>query len=191
MKNIKKHGFTLAEVLITLAIIGVVAALTIPTIISNYNKKVTLTRLQKTYTVLKNAFELAKAEHGDYSTWSWNQIPETGSKRTEYFWETYIFPYLRVSKTCFPKTDDCMAEIKHSNSMKMDYIPNTGAFVLNDGTSVLTWANSGTYYPHVWAYVDVNGNAEPNMVGKDVFAMYFSPGNPGKALGTKMKRESL
>ena len=35
----KKNGFTLAEVLITLAIIGIVAALTIPTLVMNFNEK--------------------------------------------------------------------------------------------------------------------------------------------------------
>ncbi len=40
-KNTKQtSAFTLAEVLITLAIIGIVAALTIPTLISNYQKKI-------------------------------------------------------------------------------------------------------------------------------------------------------
>ena len=39
-------GFTLAEVLITLGIIGVVAALTLPSVIQKYQKKVTVERLK-------------------------------------------------------------------------------------------------------------------------------------------------
>lgn len=50
-----KKGFTLAEVLITLGIIGVVAALTIPSLIGNYKKKVTATKLKQTYSILSNA----------------------------------------------------------------------------------------------------------------------------------------
>ena len=48
------RAFTLAEVLITLGIIGVVAALTLPTLISNYKKQTYVTGLQKAYSVLNN-----------------------------------------------------------------------------------------------------------------------------------------
>ena len=52
--KLKNFAFTLAEVLITLAIIGVVAAMTIPTLINNYQKKQTVTQLKKAYTTLAN-----------------------------------------------------------------------------------------------------------------------------------------
>ena len=52
--NSRKIAFTLAEVLITLGIIGVVAALTLPTLISNYKKQTYVTGLQKAYSVLNN-----------------------------------------------------------------------------------------------------------------------------------------
>lgn len=48
-----KKGFTLAEVLITLGVIGIVAALTIPSLISNHNKSVTAARLSKAYNSFK------------------------------------------------------------------------------------------------------------------------------------------
>ncbi len=54
MKNYS--GFTLAEVLITLGIIGVVAALTMPSVINNYKEKETIAKLKKTYSVLSQAY---------------------------------------------------------------------------------------------------------------------------------------
>src|SRR5574344_629312 len=64
LRNIKKHiAFTLAEVLITLAIIGVVAALTIPTLIKNYQQKQYETQLKKTYSTLSQAFQSAAANN--------------------------------------------------------------------------------------------------------------------------------
>ena len=51
----KKDGFTLAEVLITLSILGVVAAISIPNIVQNYQKRLTVTKLQKAYAVLEQA----------------------------------------------------------------------------------------------------------------------------------------
>ena len=177
----KKAAFTLAEVLITLGIIGVVAAMTIPTLIANYQEKQTITRLQKAYATLKNAFEMAKVEHGDYNTWSWTQYPTSNGERTQYFMENYIFPYLKVSNVCF--SDSCGTAIKRPDGNTVYASSSRGAFVLNDGTLVYCWAGGDDYYPHVWFFVDVNGSSEPNILGKDVFAMYFSPGNPGKAAG--------
>ena len=59
-----KQGFTLAEVLITLGIIGVVAAMTLPTLIANYQKKVIATKLKQTYSILSNAIAKEQALTG-------------------------------------------------------------------------------------------------------------------------------
>ena len=64
LKNQCKVAFTLAEVLITLGIIGVVAALTMPVLIANYQNKELLTRIKKTYSTFTNAVNLALAEAG-------------------------------------------------------------------------------------------------------------------------------
>ena len=62
-------AFTLAEVLITLGIIGVVAALTIPTLMANHRKKVVETKLEKIYSVMNQAINLTNAEYGDVTNW--------------------------------------------------------------------------------------------------------------------------
>ena len=51
----RRFGFTLAEVLVTLGIIGVVAAMTMPTLVENHQKKVYIVQLQKVYTELAQA----------------------------------------------------------------------------------------------------------------------------------------
>ena len=58
------QGFTLAEVLITLGIIGVVAALTLPALIQNYQKQVYVNALKKSVSTLENGFKMALAEDG-------------------------------------------------------------------------------------------------------------------------------
>lgn len=55
-----KTAFTLAETLITLGIIGVVAALTIPSIIKNYQKKQTAIKLKQTYSLLTQGIRMAE-----------------------------------------------------------------------------------------------------------------------------------
>ena len=59
-----KNAFTMAEVLITLGIIGIIAALTIPQLIKNYEKKALLTQFLKAYSDLKNAAKMFEAQEG-------------------------------------------------------------------------------------------------------------------------------
>ena len=61
----KNFAFTLAEVLITLGIIGVVASMTLPTVINKYKKQVIGTKLAKFYSVMSQALERSKAEKGE------------------------------------------------------------------------------------------------------------------------------
>ena len=60
----KKAAFTLAEVLITLGIIGVVAAMTLPSLVANYKEKEVITKAKKDYSIITQAFRLAQAEEG-------------------------------------------------------------------------------------------------------------------------------
>ena len=64
-----KKGFTLAEVLITLGIIGIVAALTIPNLIGNYEKYITVVKLKRAYSIISQVTERGVAEYGDMNSW--------------------------------------------------------------------------------------------------------------------------
>ncbi len=61
---VEKSGFTLAEVLVTLAIIGVVAALTIPSLIQSMQKQQYITGLKKAYSDLSQATLQVKDDNG-------------------------------------------------------------------------------------------------------------------------------
>ncbi len=58
-----KFGFTLAEVLITLGVIGVVAAMTLPSLTKKYQDKLLLTQVKKSYSELENAVKLYAAQN--------------------------------------------------------------------------------------------------------------------------------
>ncbi len=90
-----KKGFTLAEVLITLAIIGVVAAMTIPTLVSNISRKQHLTAFKKKYAEIIEAVKLSTIENQEPSKWNYDL--EDGE-----FFATYLAPYLKVTRC-----DDC------------------------------------------------------------------------------------
>ena len=69
LNNIKK-AFTLAEVLITLTIIGVIAAITIPSFIADQDERATVTRVKKFNSTMQQAYKLAVAEYGPITRWN-------------------------------------------------------------------------------------------------------------------------
>lgn len=100
-----QNGFTLAEVLITLGIIGVVAALTIPRLIANHRKTIVETRLAKFYSTMNQAILQAENDFGDKKDWgdigSGYEEDENGnpdkSKSIPLAWfNTYMRPYLNL-----------------------------------------------------------------------------------------------
>ena len=64
-----KKAFTLAEVLITLGIIGIISALTLPILVQKYRNIVVETKLKKFYSEINQAIRLAEAEYGDKEAW--------------------------------------------------------------------------------------------------------------------------
>ena len=95
MVNYKsKTGFTLAEVLITLAIVGIVAALTIPNLILKYQEKQTVTRFKWVYSTLANAFTMAVAENGAPENWKLNDPQDMAE---------ILSKYMKVSEKCYYK----------------------------------------------------------------------------------------
>ncbi len=121
-----KAAFTLAEVLITLGIIGIVAAMTIPTLIQNYRKQVVETRLSKFYSVMNQAIKMASVEYGPPETWSdyWFGGPfydKDGNlistqENSDAVFQKYFAPYVKIIKK------------KKINSYNYYYLPDGGAF---------------------------------------------------------------
>jgi len=189
--SIRNAAFTLAEILITLAIIGIVAILTIPNLINNYSEKETVTKLKKIYSVLNNAYRLAEVENGPITSWFDNeaemyQKDEAGNiirndkgeslvtneyKQANDIIASKFKQYLNVTKDCGHDTG-CFSDELHylqgENTINLiNYQQNTRYFLaLNDGTFI-GFLRDGIY-------VDVNGFKGPNTIGKDVFQFDLS-----------------
>ena len=89
----------MAEVLITLGVIGIVAAMTIPTVMNRYQQKVTETRLMKFYSVMNNAIALSEIDNGYKTTWNFkNEFCSTGyeEKCITYNFDKFYKPYLKI-----------------------------------------------------------------------------------------------
>lgn len=89
IKQNSVSGFTLAEVLITLGIIGIVAALTIPTLVANHRKKTVEVSLAKFYTTMNQAIKLAENDYGEMTYWA----PDYTSENFGEWYEEYLAQY--------------------------------------------------------------------------------------------------
>ena len=104
-----KKGFTLSEVLITLGIIGVVAAMTLPVLISRYQERQWTTAYLRVYSLLENAYRMAQNEHGTFENWAGVTLSvsenDGGTDRSMAdgmaIYNTMIKPYLKLNDVSF------------------------------------------------------------------------------------------
>ena len=179
-------GFTLAEVLITLAIIGVVAAMTLPTLIQNQQKRSLEVATQKFYSNMSQAVKKYMADEGvdDLRNTPLTAIDDDDAERAQKACEDFVQKYLKVAKVC---KDGCFADnYKAQNKKILDAIGNKsnyeisywgnlglilkGKFMLLDGSTLDIVAADIEYWP-INIYVDINGQKGPNQIGYDLWSM--------------------
>ena len=184
-----KHGFTLAEVLVTLGIIGVVSALTIPTLVKNHQRQVYVTQLQKVVNELSQAADKAITDSNAVS------LDETryGTNKANGA-SNFLNDYFKIVKDCGETATPCFADSYEDLSGNADELETPIIAVsLASGASISIWnahyyppyydSGNGTmvkedYHSHYSLQIDVNGAQGPNIVGRDLFG--FEIYNDGK-----------
>ena len=168
-------AFTLAEVLITLGIIGVVAALTIPNVVTKYQKKATAAQLKKAYNILTNALRMSEANYGAGAFPLRNEILSDASLTDTYnMFETYFVPYLQGvrkinSNKFYYSSAGAIAYHVYNN---LDH-----AYCINNG---MCFAFFNANHSYCYILVDLDGpDKGPNRVGRDTFyfAIHFNENN--------------
>lgn len=174
IKNKLFKAFTLAEVLITLGIIGVVAALTIPVLTSNIQKLDYKSTYKKNLAIFTQAYNKMLKDCGI------NTYTELAGCMNPSYNNTgemlYDFPtYFKTS--AISTTGSLFNPIFNSLAVK-NYTDNTGpnrsSFILQDGTLVIQTALFPSGSPHTAYFeilVDLNGYKGPNTIGKDIQGM--------------------
>ena len=153
-----KNSFTLAEVLITLGVIGIVASLTLPTLIQHHKKQEATARLKKFVSSMEQAIMLSEVDNGSALYWTktgiiWNEdgsdvVPSDQNAAINQWYNKYLKDYL--------KTVRIEATIPNDPSRMRVYFA--------DG-STLKLYNGGC----VDMRYDVNGERKPNVLGRDIF----------------------
>jgi len=192
MREMKK-GFTLAEVLITLGIIGVVAALTIPTLIANYQKLQYVVALKKAYSEFSEALNLMANDYGCPGDLKCTKLFDYGSN-SPILGDTLV-KYLKVSQncgltapaTCWPNTIATGYDGFNRTHKAEDYYAGNYNFITADGMTYSIQNYGSCYNPglsgevnvsqlcgRVW--IDINGPKGPNCWGRDNFDFYIVNG---------------
>ena len=169
---VKAIAFTLAETLVVMGIIGVVAALTIPNLNQSTGNKEKVVKVKKIYSNLEDAYGRATAVYGPLDEWfgdTDNLDPEsaimTFSGRIEEF--------LKVSKKCeIDKQESCFAFKR--TEVNISPSPDSSSYILADGTSLRMgfskFERDGNRHWKIPIMVDIDGNKGANSLGKDTFA---------------------
>ena len=139
-------AFTLAEVLITLGIIGVVAAMTMPALIANTKKSEISAKLKKFNTTMAQCVLLSEQDNGPAEEWS--NPGEYDTFDLDKFFKTYLAPYIKYSS----------AGLKTEYGSKRYYV-----YLLDGGYFYFVKGNC------VDIVYDVNGSKKPNAHGRDIF----------------------
>lgn len=189
-------GFTLAEVLITLGIIGIVAALTVPSLIANYQKTQTISQLKEAYSLLNQAAELIKENNSGtfVGIFAHNALLFGASSNLD-IWAKY----LKHTRICYGAPDtynNCWATTYNLTGTALpawsnEYVNYSSGMVLANGMTVLLAGDTGDGWgpalgSGLWGnkcaggtgqlknlcsgvIIDLNGQKPPNRAGKDVF----------------------
>lgn len=174
-----KKAFTIAEILITLGIIGIVAAMTIPGLINNYKAHKLHSKFLKSYSTIQ---QVIRSMVND-------EISTDPSDYDNYSFPVEFAKYLNAPTICYTRggnkaeiptgcmvygTDDDYKFLNSTSSLSYG-VYNNGEIILQDGTLLLFDDAGGTNKSESWngtlIIVDLNGyNRGPNMLGYDAFA---------------------
>ena len=162
----KALAFTLAETLIVMGIIGVVAALTIPNLNSSTADKEKVAKVKKIYSNINDAIGRAQAVYGPIDEWF--QTDTTDTARATRFGERFT-EFMKVSKNCSTNKTDCFKNFGTANAT------DVYKFISADGTSFALEVGSGSNSGRLDIFADIDGpDKGSSQIGKDIFTYSFS-----------------
>ena len=163
--SLKSAAFTLAEVLVTLGIIGVASAMTVPTLMQNYQRQSYVTQLHKVYNELSQALLRYQTDKNAIN------FKEAGLSGSEAYTE-FQKNYFKVVQDCGTTQTPCFASsYKKMSGSSTNFKCKYGCMSLASGAAIGGYGDgtNGVYE----IVVDVNGQKGPNIFGRDAFTMYI------------------
>ena len=157
-----KSGFTLGETLIALTIVGVISALTVPSVINNYQRKTFALAVKKNYlNIQENLTKLQTENYRNNSIVDTKLTTNIGDFLTENF---------KINKDCGNSAQPCFAtEYDTINGGITNFSCNSGRNVLLANGAAICMIQASAEAPVVTVYIDTNGTNGPNIGGRDMF----------------------
>lgn len=170
--NKSKYGYTLSEVLVVVAIIGVVFTLALGTVFADINKNRTAIQLKQFYSILSNAFVMQQSKTGMPSSWD---VPDTFSEESSYnVFKDILKPNLMIARDCKNSTtEQCDFNFKELDGTEKSLNSTWNRFFLNNGMFVATQYVVDPNYKVIYIYADVNGKKRLNVTGRDIFMFEY------------------
>lgn len=192
--SLKSAAFTLAETLITLGIIGVVAAITLSSLVNSYQKHTTVNQLKAAYQMFSEIISRAKSDYdGDLPVTLEMIKNATLAGNNWMISEAYFEPYIIGAERVYIKQDISKTRIKNLSRKGTDFLfgypnksDNTNPICTPKGfcywVYMLSGYNNDTekyFHNYINLVVDLNGPKGPNVMGRDVFAFQLDEKNKG------------
>ena len=178
-----KRAFTLAEVLITMGILGVIAAVSMPALMSNVDKNTWSNGLKVNVSNLNNAFKEMMSNEDtddlrDTTLWS-NNVPVAGITSKNDAITTELRKYFRIEKVenNWPKGAHTLSGSAFDEASVRYYLANSSTLnikFMNDNRFTDCAATQMFCHPVAEIIVDVNGDKRPNVMGKDMFSLFLA-----------------
>ena len=164
-------GFTLAEVLVTLGIIGVVSAMTIPTLMQNHQRKVYVTQLHKVYNELQQTFIQYMTDRNaiNLKEAGITSVAALNAMTTQYFRIVESCTDASTVEPCFENPNN-YRKLDGASAAAFDNT-GSGSFVLASGAVIRPWLSGSEDNAFIVYVVDINGRKGPNIFGRDFFDM--------------------
>ncbi|MBR6163785.1 hypothetical protein IKQ26_07855 [bacterium] len=171
--------------MITLVIIGVIAAITVPTLIIKHQKEETITRLKKSYSTIAQTTQKAIADNGPIETWEIGE--DYSGQAAKDFFEKYLKPYLSISRDCgLGTTSECQYSYRYLNNNDSSSFANyIYRFYLQDGSLIGVFVTNTTR-KMAGVFIDINGQSKPNKMGRDLFSFIYYINYPESSLSGKL-----
>ena len=173
-------AFTLAETLIVMGIIGVVAALTLPNLNSSTGNKEKVAKVKKIYSNLNDAYGRAVAVYGEYDDWFNNDTADDAKNKRA---AERLTEFMKISKDCAQNTTGCVTGSDTKKVYDIDgssySMRNTKSYnyLLADGTSLMIRYNEILF--------DIDGpNKGLHRMRNDIYGVYISSSNGGIYVGS-------
>ena len=206
--DIRKPAFTLAEVLVTLGIIGIVAAMTLPMLAKNYQFYVRQQQFKKAYAAMSVAIQKTQIDMGEgikchyvNGVWDFNAMIDCEWFYDELMKNLVVLKFCEdnaLEKGCIPKEmktiEDLYLDV-YGQEISQETLRGCGGFsknrmlnnspvyIFNSGFSIIIYDRGyqTQHHSHIFL-LDINAHKGPNKWGHDIFAFKFNK---------KSKRESV